>query len=71
VELVTDYLDGALDEARRDRFEAHLEECPDCARYLEQMRLTLRLLQIGARQTELEARAGGDDLAAGGTREPA
>jgi anti-sigma factor RsiW len=43
VELVTDYFDGALDEAARDRFEAHLDGCPDCEHYVEQMRVTLRL----------------------------
>jgi anti-sigma factor RsiW len=43
VELVTDYFDGALDEAQRDQFEAHLNVCPGCDRYVEQMRVTLRL----------------------------
>jgi anti-sigma factor RsiW len=43
VELVTDYFDGALDEARRDQFEAHLNVCPGCERYVEQLRVTLRL----------------------------
>jgi anti-sigma factor RsiW len=38
VELVTDYLEGALpaDDARR--LERHLETCPGCTEYLEQMR---------------------------------
>jgi anti-sigma factor RsiW len=43
VELVTDYLDGALDDARRDQFEAHLNGCPACEQYVEQLRVTLRL----------------------------
>jgi anti-sigma factor RsiW len=43
VELVTDYFDGALDEAARDRFEAHLDVCPECEHHVEQMRVTLRL----------------------------
>jgi anti-sigma factor RsiW len=38
VELVTDYLDGALSEADRRRFEAHLAECDGCTGYLEDMR---------------------------------
>jgi anti-sigma factor RsiW len=38
VELVTDYLEGALPEAERVRFEAHIEECDGCAGYLEDMR---------------------------------
>ena len=38
VELVTDYLDGALPEAERVRFEAHLAECDGCDGYLEDTR---------------------------------
>lgn len=38
VELVTDYLEGALSRAQRRRFEAHLARCPDCPEYLAQMR---------------------------------
>ena len=44
VELVTDYLEGRLEPAEVARFEAHLEVCPPCAVYLDQMRLTLRAL---------------------------
>ena len=38
VELVTDYLDGALPEDERARFEAHLAGCDGCSGYLEDMR---------------------------------
>ena len=38
VELVTDYLEGTLPAAERDRFEAHLAECDGCSAYLEDMR---------------------------------
>jgi anti-sigma factor RsiW len=41
VELVTDYLEGALPPAEWARFEAHLTGCDGCTRYLEQMRLTI------------------------------
>jgi anti-sigma factor RsiW len=44
VVLVTTYLDGSLSPAERQRFEAHLALCPGCDTYLEQMRLTVRLL---------------------------
>ena len=40
VELVTDYLEGALDEADRTRFEMHIMVCRGCENYLEQMRST-------------------------------
>lgn len=42
VELVTAYLDGALDSRERARVEAHLSVCPHCTRYLEQFRQTIR-----------------------------
>jgi anti-sigma factor RsiW len=38
VELITDYLEGALPEADRRRLEAHLETCPGCTEYLAQMK---------------------------------
>ncbi len=41
VELVTDYLEGALSTRDRERFEAHLADCPDCEEYLAQMRVTI------------------------------
>jgi len=43
VELVTDYLEGALDRRSRSRFERHIAGCPHCTAYLEQMRETIRL----------------------------
>jgi len=42
VELVTDYLEGALDDDLRARFEQHLAACAGCTEYLDQMRLTIR-----------------------------
>ena len=53
VELVTDYLEGALPEAERARFDAHLAGCPGCDRYVEQMRATIDLAGASA---ELEGR---------------
>ncbi len=43
VEIVTDYLEGALPSGERARVEAHLAECPGCTVYVEQMRETIRL----------------------------
>lgn len=42
VELVTDYLEGAMEPEPRARFEQHLLVCDGCGRYLAQMRQTLR-----------------------------
>ena len=41
VEIITDYLEGAMPPAERHRFEAHMDECPYCVNYLEQMRQTI------------------------------
>ena len=43
VELVTAYLEDALDPSDRERFEEHLVFCDGCGNYLEQMRTTIRL----------------------------
>jgi predicted anti-sigma-YlaC factor YlaD len=43
VEAVTDYLEGALSDADRARFEEHLEVCRGCRTYLDQMRRTIEL----------------------------
>jgi anti-sigma factor RsiW len=42
VELVTAYLDDALDEDTRARFESHLGDCDGCENYLQQFRETVR-----------------------------
>lgn len=44
VELVTDYLEGALTPDLRARLDAHLEACRNCAAYLAQMRTMVRAL---------------------------
>jgi anti-sigma factor RsiW len=44
VALLTAYLDGSLDERERVRLEEHLDECPHCAEYLAQFRLTIDAL---------------------------
>jgi anti-sigma factor RsiW len=44
VELVTDYLEGALAPETHARFEAHITCCDHCGAYLEQMRVTLRVV---------------------------
>lgn len=41
VERVTDYLDAALSDADRMRFEAHVAECPGCLEILEQFRVVV------------------------------
>jgi anti-sigma factor RsiW len=43
VELVTDYLEGALEPADLRRFEDHIAGCDGCTEYLAQLRTTIRV----------------------------
>ncbi len=43
VELVTDYLEGALSEADHERFEQHVADCDSCPIYVEQIQQTIRM----------------------------
>jgi anti-sigma factor RsiW len=38
VELVADYLEGSLCEDDARRLERHLDTCPGCSEYLQQLR---------------------------------
>ncbi len=60
VEIVTDYLEGALAPDVRERLERHLEPCEPCRTYVEQMRATSRLAAL----TALEERPDADALLA-------
>ncbi|MEA2166974.1 MAG: hypothetical protein QOF76_274 [Solirubrobacteraceae bacterium] len=44
VELVTDYLEGALSRSDSKRFEKHFAACDGCTAYLEQFRATVLTL---------------------------
>jgi anti-sigma factor RsiW len=44
VELVTDYLEGALGPEEHALVERHLAGCTKCDAYLHQMRTTIRLV---------------------------
>jgi anti-sigma factor RsiW len=44
VELVTDYLEGALTPADLRRFEEHIAPCDACTEYLRQLRETIRIV---------------------------
>jgi anti-sigma factor RsiW len=50
VELVTAYLEGALDRDTEQRFIEHVAICDGCDRYLQQMRETVT--QLGLLPTE-------------------
>ena len=42
VELVTEYLEGALSPADQRRFELHMSKCEGCKLYIDQIRLTIK-----------------------------
>jgi anti-sigma factor RsiW len=57
VEIVTDYLEQQLDEARLLWTEEHLAGCDACRNYLEQMRQTIAALRnLGDETLEPEQR---------------
>lgn len=60
VELVTDYLEGALSPGERTRFEAHLRDCENCPIYLDQIRETIRT--VGALSEDGLALAAKEEL---------
>ena len=62
VELMTDYLDGALSRRDRARLEEHLGACPHCSEYLAQIRATIAAVgRVEPESLPSEAR---DDLVA-------
>lgn len=44
VELITDYVEGALDPERHAEVARHLSECDECLRYASQLQQTGRVL---------------------------
>jgi predicted anti-sigma-YlaC factor YlaD len=45
VELATDHLEDALSALDAARVDAHLDECPDCAEYIAQIRRTIEVMR--------------------------
>jgi len=56
VEVVTNYLEGALPDADRLELERHLETCDGCRQYVEQLRTTI-VLTGEARPLDLTSEA--------------
>jgi anti-sigma factor RsiW len=57
VEIVSDYVEGALSPAEREAVELHLNLCDGCTDYLEQLRLAIAItgeLPADALSPELE-----------------
>lgn len=62
VELVTDYLEGALPAELAAEVEAHLALCEGCAAYLDQMRRTIE--ELGRVPSQTLSAAAKDELMA-------
>ena len=59
VEMVTDYLEGDLDADTTTALEAHLDLCPGCVRYVEQISETVTTLgDVSSDNLSTEAQAG-------------
>jgi predicted anti-sigma-YlaC factor YlaD len=62
VELVTDYLEGAMSPEDVARFDHHLSLCEGCVFYVEQIRMTIAAVgRIGEEDVPPDVR---DDLVA-------
>jgi predicted anti-sigma-YlaC factor YlaD len=61
VEIVTDYLDGALSPHDVQRLEEHIRVCDPCADYIQQVRSTARMAAEAA-AAELDLRPDRDAL---------
>jgi anti-sigma factor RsiW len=64
VELVTAYLEGALDRDSEQRFVEHIASCDGCDRYLQQMRETITQLGLLPTEESLSGETRGRLLAA-------
>jgi predicted anti-sigma-YlaC factor YlaD len=59
VELVTEYLEGAMDAELHASFDAHLAGCDGCTHYIDQIEATIRIAgTIEAEALSPEFRAG-------------
>ena len=59
VELMSDYVEGALSKQDSARLEAHLAGCPHCTRYLEQIRATISARRRRASRLTVAPRGAG------------
>lgn len=50
VGLATEYLENALLPEMRRQFEDHVAACPDCTKYVEQMRQTIGIIHQVVRE---------------------
>lgn len=49
------YIDGELEAAMCDQFEAHIDACPDCQIVVNTLKKTIYLYQVDGQDTTLPA----------------
>jgi anti-sigma factor RsiW len=54
-EYLDDYLANSLDAQRRDAFEAHLQDCSECVKYLSSYRRTIEIAKAAMAQPSTES----------------
>lgn len=54
VEIVTEWMEGALTDTKREEVEEHIAICPDCTVYLGQLRDTVVVLGDLAEEAPVE-----------------
>jgi len=64
VELVTDYLDDALNDQDLANFETHLANCEGCTVFVDQIKMTITLTSATTRQQVELMPANFDELTA-------
>jgi anti-sigma factor RsiW len=68
VELVTDHLDGALDDETERRVADHLTGCDGCTSYVDQMKQTI--VTLGSSPADVELTDEARDALLAAFREP-
>lgn len=46
VDLMTDYLEGELSQQKKDLWEKHFGDCPDCKRFFESFQSSLDIVEF-------------------------
>jgi hypothetical protein len=58
VELVTEYLEGAMGSSQKARFEQHMYFCEGCVTYLEQIRSASKIVRAAEAARDRERAPG-------------
>jgi anti-sigma factor (TIGR02949 family) len=51
VKLLSDYIDGEMDDVTRARLEQHLQDCPPCDEFLDEFRNSVKLVNQIKKET--------------------